>query len=92
MGVSAIPIVLPAPEVTGLVDPVAYPGLISRAVADQDFLEVMIALWVPTPTLPARADTLDVHLDDVGDFQSGRIISEPVFYRSFSHALHRTNR
>ena len=80
VGVSASPIVLPAPEVTGLVDPVAYPGLISRAVADQDFLEVMIALWVPTPTLPARADTLDVHLDDVGDFQSGRIISEPVFF------------
>ncbi|MGL5999740.1 MAG: hypothetical protein ACRC1I_25085 [Pseudomonas proteolytica] len=80
VGVFAIPIVLPAPEVTGLVDPVAYPGLISRAVADQEFLEVQIPIWVPTPTTPARADTLDIHWDDVGDFQSGRISSEPVFF------------
>ena len=75
-----IEIILPAPEIVGLVDPVAHPGLISRAVADQEFLEVRVALWIPTPTSPVLADTLDVHIDDIGDFQSGRIISEPVFF------------
>lgn len=75
-----IEIVLPAPEIVGLVDPVAHPGLISRAVADQEFLEVRVALWIPTPTSPVLADTLDVHIDDIEDFQSGRIISEPVFF------------
>lgn len=75
-----IEIVLPAPEIVGLVDPVAHPGLISRAVADQEFLEVRVALWIPTPTSPVLADTLDVHIDDIGDFQSGRISSEPVFF------------
>lgn len=75
-----IEIVLPAPEIVGLVDPVAHPGLISIAVADQEFLEVRVALWIPTPTSPVLADTLDVHIDDIGDFQSGRISSEPVFF------------
>ena len=75
-----IEIILPAPEIVGLVDPVAHPGLISRAVADQEFLEVRVALWIPTPTSPVLADTLDVHIDDIGDFQSGRISSEPVFF------------
>lgn len=75
-----IEIILPAPEIVGLVDPVAHPGLISRAVADQEFLEVRVALWIPTPTSAVLADTLDVHIDDIEDFQSGRIISEPVFF------------
>ncbi|MBN0978987.1 hypothetical protein JTY93_13620 [Pseudomonas hygromyciniae] len=75
-----IEIVLPAPEIVGLVDPVAHPGLISRAVADQDFLEVRAALWIPTPTDPAAPDVLDVHINDIGGFQSGRISSEPVFF------------
>ncbi|QJI29286.1 hypothetical protein HKK55_11345 [Pseudomonas sp. ADAK18] len=80
VGALTVPIVLPAPSVTGLVDPVVYPGLVSREVADKEFLEIEILVWSPASTIAGRPDVLDVHLDDVGDFQSGRISSEPVFF------------
>lgn len=76
-----VPVVLPAPTITGLVDPIEYPGLIFREAADKNFLEVDIPLWSPAPTNPLRPDTLDIHLDDFPDFlATGRISSEPVFF------------
>ncbi|RDS91968.1 hypothetical protein [Pseudomonas fluorescens] len=80
VGPAAVPIVLPAPMIHGLVDPDEYPGLVFREAADRNFLEVDIPVWSPASTNPVRPDTLDVHVDDIGDFQTGRISSEPIFF------------
>lgn len=90
-GVAAVPIVLPAPSIEGLVDPTMYPGLVSREIADKNFLEVEIPVWSPASTIAARPDTLDIHLDDIGDFQSGRISSEPIFFTSPIPTTHMVN-
>lgn len=91
VGVAAVPIVLPAPSIEGLVDPLAYPGLVFREAADKNFLEVEIPVWSPASTIALRPDTLDVHLDDIGDFQSGRISSEPIFFTPPIPTTHRLN-
>ncbi|MDQ0740632.1 hypothetical protein [Pseudomonas sp. W4I3] len=77
-----IPIILLKPEISGLVDADQYPGLVDREHSDREFLDVEIPLWTPVPTHPLRPDTLDLHLDDIGDFQTGRISSETVFFPS----------
>lgn len=81
-GINAVPITLDPATIDGLVDPVNYPGLISRAKADEPFLNIDIptSTWVPVPTNPARADVLDIYLDDKGNFESGHVSSETVFF------------
>ncbi|KAA0941186.1 MULTISPECIES: hypothetical protein [unclassified Pseudomonas] len=90
--IQAVPITLDDPVIDGLVDDVNYPGLIFRDKADAIFLEVNIptSSWVPTPTNPGRPDVLDTYLDDIGDFQSGLILSEPVFFPGIIPASYAT--
>ncbi|MGY2293036.1 hypothetical protein ACW9H6_25440 [Pseudomonas sp. SDO528_S397] len=55
----------------GLVDPVLYPGLLTREAVDKD-LELDVPLWLPVP-VPLVPDRKDDHIDDVGNFQTGYI-------------------
>ncbi|WLG59374.1 hypothetical protein PSH77_12835 [Pseudomonas extremorientalis] len=82
LSVTPVPIALDDPLIDGLVDEANYPGLISRDASDAPFLQIDIPLstWVPTPMNPARADVLDLHFDDIGNFESGLVVSEPVFF------------
>src|SRR5476651_588286 len=71
-----VDITLPPPTVGGLVDPVEYPGLISREDADKPFLDIEVPIWIPLATDPRTPDRLDLHLDDVGDFETGFVGTE----------------
>lgn len=77
-----VPITLDPATIDGLVDATNYPGLITRDKADAPFLEVQIptSTWIPVPTNPARQDVLDIYLDDKGNFETGHVSSETVFF------------
>ncbi|QXH78845.1 hypothetical protein [Pseudomonas salmasensis] len=73
-GARAFVPVLPPPQISGLIDPVAYPGLISREEADKAELIVNIPVWTPRSNNPNQLDTLDHFLD-------GQLVSsEPIFF------------
>ncbi|GAA0267052.1 hypothetical protein [Pseudomonas rhodesiae] len=90
MAEEEIPIVLPAPIITGLVDPAQYEGLIYREYADQEELVVEIPMWSPVPTLASRPDTFTLYMDDTGNFQTGLVIHEPVHFPGVVPATYKT--
>src|ERR1700756_5764729 len=73
----AVPVTLPPATPIGFVNPVLYPGLLSRDAVDRN-LELQVPGWVPVPSTLIPAD-VDEYVDDVGNFESGYIRNTRVF-------------
>ncbi|WP_339456560.1 hypothetical protein [Pseudomonas sp. EA_65y_Pfl1_P120] len=75
--ITAVPITLAAAVPQGYVDNTLYPGLLTREAVDASKLLLDVPTWFP-PSSVTNPSTRDDHIDDIGDFQSGRFRSEEL--------------